>query len=93
MFDQNLFIYSLSIHLVTLWSSGPVVCVTARNCIFHFLVQKLYNDMENRIENATKLGRVPKEATSKHKGFSHWDSYSSRRDHDTILQVCYIIIF
>ena len=44
--------------------------------------------MENRIENATKLGQVPKEAKSKHKGFSQWDSYFSQRDHDTILQVC-----
>ncbi|KAF3453294.1 hypothetical protein FNV43_RR03734 [Rhamnella rubrinervis] len=50
-------------------------------------IKKLYNDMENRIENATKLGQVPKEARSKHKGFSHWDSYSSRHDHDTILQI------
>jgi hypothetical protein len=44
--------------------------------------------MENRIENAAKLGRVPEEVLSKHKGFSQWDSYSSQRDHDTILQVC-----
>ena len=45
--------------------------------------------MENRIENAAKLARIPEELRSKHKGFSQWDSYSSQRDHDTILQVCY----
>lgn len=43
--------------------------------------------MERRIEDATKFGEVPKEARLKHKGFSQWDSYSSRRDHDTILEV------
>ncbi|XP_061353157.1 cellulose synthase-like protein E1 [Gastrolobium bilobum] len=50
-------------------------------------IKKLYNEMERRIEDATKLGGVPKEARLKHKGFSQWDSYSSRRDHDTILQI------
>jgi len=42
--------------------------------------------MKRRVEEATKLG-VPSEARSKHNGFSQWDSYSSPRDHDTILQV------
>ncbi|KAK7289593.1 hypothetical protein RIF29_03342 [Crotalaria pallida] len=50
-------------------------------------IKKLYDEMERRIEEATKLGRVPKEARLKHKGFSFWDSYSSPRDHDTILQI------
>ncbi|KAL5548653.1 hypothetical protein UlMin_003884 [Ulmus minor] len=50
-------------------------------------VKKLYTDMENRIETATKLGRIPEEERSKHYGFSQWDSYYSRRDHDTILQI------
>ena len=43
--------------------------------------------MENRIEAATKLGRLSEEICLKHKGFSQWDSYVSQRDHDTILQV------
>lgn len=51
------------------------------------VIRKLYEDMKNQIENATKLGRVPEEVQSKHKGFSQWDSYSSRHDHDTILQI------
>jgi cellulose synthase/poly-beta-1,6-N-acetylglucosamine synthase-like glycosyltransferase len=51
------------------------------------IIKKLYEEMENRIENAAKLGRVPEEVLSKHKGFSQWDSYSSQRDHDTILQI------
>ncbi|KAJ7960952.1 putative Cellulose synthase [Quillaja saponaria] len=60
----------------------------AANLAREFLViKKLYEDMENQIENAAKLGRIPEEIRSKHKGFSQWDSYSSRRDHDTILQI------
>lgn len=47
--------------------------------------------MERRIEDATKLNEVPKEALLKHNGFSQWDSYSSRRDHATILQVNFFL--
>ncbi|KAL2332843.1 hypothetical protein Fmac_014056 [Flemingia macrophylla] len=50
-------------------------------------IKKLYDEMEKRIENATKVGEVPKEARLKNKGFSEWDSYISRRDHDSILQI------
>ncbi|MED6185009.1 hypothetical protein PIB30_052926 [Stylosanthes scabra] len=50
-------------------------------------IKKLYDDMKKRIKNQTKLGRVSSEERSKHSGFSQWDSYSSRRDHDTILQI------
>ncbi|KAK7305268.1 hypothetical protein VNO77_43170 [Canavalia gladiata] len=50
-------------------------------------IKTLYDEMERRIEDAIKLGGVPKEARSKHMGFSQWDSYCSRRDHDTILQI------
>ncbi|XP_027941442.1 cellulose synthase-like protein E1 [Vigna unguiculata] len=49
-------------------------------------IHKLYEEMKRRVEDATKLG-VPSEARSKHNGFSQWDSYSSSRDHDTILQI------
>ncbi|KAL2316639.1 hypothetical protein Fmac_030515 [Flemingia macrophylla] len=49
-------------------------------------IKKLYEDMRKRIEDAVKLG-VPSEARSKHNGFSQWDSYSSRHDHETILQI------
>ncbi|OIW16402.1 hypothetical protein TanjilG_19118 [Lupinus angustifolius] len=51
------------------------------------LVKKLYEDMKIRIEDAAKLGRVAKEIRSNNHRFSQWDSYSSRRDHDTILQI------
>ncbi|XP_028785454.1 cellulose synthase-like protein E1 [Neltuma alba] len=50
-------------------------------------IKKLYDDMERRIEDATKSGQVPRDVRSMHKGFSQWDAYSSRRDHDTILKI------
>ncbi|KAI4306227.1 hypothetical protein L6164_029520 [Bauhinia variegata] len=50
-------------------------------------IKKLYEDMEKRIQNVVKLGQVPEEVRSNHKGFSQWNSYSSLRDHDTILQI------
>ncbi|XP_057723060.1 cellulose synthase-like protein E1 [Arachis stenosperma] len=50
-------------------------------------IKKLYDEMEKRIEDSTKMGEVPKEARLKHKGFSQWNSYSSKHDHDTILQI------
>ncbi|ESW18652.1 hypothetical protein PHAVU_006G058700 [Phaseolus vulgaris] len=50
-------------------------------------IKKLYHEMKRHIEDATKFGEVPKEVRLKHKGFSQWDSYSSRRDHGTILEI------
>ncbi|KAF5196774.1 Cellulose synthase-like protein e6 [Thalictrum thalictroides] len=43
--------------------------------------------MEHRIETTAKLGRIPEEIRTKHKGFSEWNSVSSQCDHQTILQV------
>ncbi|KAH7843196.1 hypothetical protein Vadar_013722 [Vaccinium darrowii] len=50
-------------------------------------VKKLYEEMENRITTAVKLGGIPGDVDLNHKGFSQWNSSSSRRDHDTILQI------
>ncbi|XP_019177306.1 PREDICTED: cellulose synthase-like protein E1 [Ipomoea nil] len=50
-------------------------------------VKMLYQDMENRIENACQLGRIPKDEYHKHTGFSKWDSSSSRKNHAAILQI------
>lgn len=50
-------------------------------------IKKLYEDMKNRIETAHELGRISEDICSKHKEFSQWDSYSSRRDHDTFLEI------
>lgn len=55
----------------------------------HFAsIKELYEDMRNRIEMATNLCKIPEEVCDKHKGFSMWnDSYNSKHDHDTILQI------
>ncbi|GMH25489.1 hypothetical protein Nepgr_027332 [Nepenthes gracilis] len=50
-------------------------------------IKKLYEEMETRIERPIELGRIFEETQPKHKGFSRWDSYSSRHDHDTILEI------
>ncbi|KAF8409747.1 hypothetical protein HHK36_005826 [Tetracentron sinense] len=50
-------------------------------------VKKLYEDMKNRIETAAKLGRVSEDIQAKHRGFFQWDSVSTQRDHQTILQI------
>ncbi|XAR48652.1 Cellulose synthase (UDP-forming) [Bertholletia excelsa] len=47
----------------------------------------LYDEMKRRIENATMLGQVPKGLREELKGFQEWDSFSSRHDHHTILQI------
>nr|GLL38693.1 cellulose synthase-like protein E1 [Ipomoea trifida] len=50
-------------------------------------VKKLYQEMENRIESACQLGRIPTDEYHKHTGFSKWDPSSSRKDHAAILQI------
>ncbi|XP_021740733.1 cellulose synthase-like protein E1 [Chenopodium quinoa] len=55
----------------------------------HFTsIKKLYEEMQTRIEMASNLSQIPEEVRDQHKGFSTWnDSYTSKRDHDTILQI------
>ncbi|KAK4844771.1 hypothetical protein QYF36_024293 [Acer negundo] len=50
-------------------------------------IKKSYEDMKHRIETATELGQISEEIRREHKGFHEWDSVSSRRDHQTILQI------
>ncbi|XP_052177223.1 cellulose synthase-like protein E1 [Diospyros lotus] len=49
-------------------------------------VKKLYEDMENRITITAKLGRIPENIRSEHKGYLQWNKFSSKYDHHTILQ-------
>ncbi|KAE8663143.1 Cellulose synthase like E1 [Hibiscus syriacus] len=54
----------------------------------HWLsVKKQYEDMKMRIETTTKLNRIPEHIRIQHKGFREWDFVSSKRDHQTILQI------
>ncbi|KAK1556945.1 hypothetical protein Q3G72_015071 [Acer saccharum] len=50
-------------------------------------IKKSYEEMKHRIETATELGQISEEIRGEHKGFHEWDSVSSRRDHQTILQI------
>ncbi|XWS58520.1 hypothetical protein CRYUN_Cryun08bG0041000 [Craigia yunnanensis] len=51
------------------------------------IMQKLYEDMKMRIESTTKFNRIPEDFRKQHKGFRKWDFVSSKRDHQTILQI------
>nr|GLL22507.1 cellulose synthase-like protein E1 [Ipomoea trifida] len=62
--------------------SSDVSCATDFS-----LLKKLYQDMENRIEIACKLGRIPKDEHHKHTGFSKWGSSSSAGNHAAIVQI------
>ncbi|XP_016723283.1 cellulose synthase-like protein E1 [Gossypium hirsutum] len=50
-------------------------------------VKKLYDEMKMRIEATTKLDRIPDYIRKQHKGFREWDFVTSKRDHQTILQI------
>ena len=54
-------------------------------------MQKLYEEMKMRIETTTKMNRISEDIRKQHKGFREWDFVSSKRDHQTILQVIYFI--
>lgn len=43
--------------------------------------------METRIGEATRAGRLSDKLRQQHKGFREWDFVSSRRDHQTILEI------
>ncbi|CAL9760331.1 unnamed protein product [Musa acuminata subsp. burmannicoides] len=49
--------------------------------------KSLYEEMENRIDVAVKLGRVPADQHKQHKGFSQWNSAITRRDHQAIVEI------
>ncbi|XWS64860.1 hypothetical protein CRYUN_Cryun05aG0040400 [Craigia yunnanensis] len=50
-------------------------------------VKKLYEEMKMGIETTTKLNRISEDIRKQHKGFREWDFVSSKRDHQTILQI------
>ncbi|XP_058112692.1 cellulose synthase-like protein E6 [Magnolia sinica] len=59
-----------------------------RFLIFFFsFLQELYEKMVNRVETIIKLGLVPEEIRTEHKGFSEWNSVVTTRNHQAILQI------
>ncbi|CAI9283470.1 unnamed protein product [Lactuca saligna] len=51
------------------------------------VIQRLFEDLKNRIEKVTNIGRVPKKLRLEHQGFLEWDSFTSPRDHAAIVQI------
>ncbi|XP_076937263.1 cellulose synthase-like protein E6 [Bidens hawaiensis] len=51
------------------------------------LIKKLYNQMQDRIEAATRVGGVSPEIREMHKGFSEWSSDTTSSDHQAIVQI------
>ncbi|XP_058202483.1 cellulose synthase-like protein E1 isoform X2 [Rhododendron vialii] len=50
-------------------------------------VKKIYEEMRDRIDIATRLARIPSDIRNEHKGFCEWDLVSSARNHPAILQI------
>ncbi|PHT81888.1 hypothetical protein T459_14903 [Capsicum annuum] len=51
------------------------------------MLQRLYEDMTNKIDVACKAGTNSYQTKLEYKGFSKWELYSSKKTHAAILQV------
>lgn len=50
-------------------------------------IRELYEEMKNQIQSVTELGGISEELRLEHNQFTQWESFSSTRDHDTILHI------
>ncbi|CAN6196333.1 unnamed protein product [Urochloa humidicola] len=50
-------------------------------------VKGLYEEMTERIESAVRSANVPEEIRANHKGFSEWNTGTTSKDHQPIVQV------
>ncbi|KAF7815988.1 cellulose synthase-like protein E6 [Senna tora] len=50
-------------------------------------IKKLYEDMKSEIELVVEKGKVPDEIRKQHKGFSEWNSKTTKKDHQSIVQI------
>ncbi|CAN6182660.1 unnamed protein product [Urochloa humidicola] len=50
-------------------------------------VKGLYEEMTERIESAVRSANVPEEIRANHKGFSEWNTETTSKDHQPIVQV------
>ncbi|KAJ0988217.1 hypothetical protein J5N97_006573 [Dioscorea zingiberensis] len=50
-------------------------------------IKKLYEEMENRINAATKVGKVPRNIHEQYKGFVEWETGITAKDHQAIVQI------
>lgn len=49
--------------------------------------QKLYEEMDDRINAAMKEGKLPQNIHEQHKGFAEWETGITAKDHQAIVQV------
>jgi hypothetical protein len=61
--------------------------------IFLCFLKKLYKELENRIDLAIEMGKIPKETRDQHIGFSEWNSKVTKQDHQSIVQVIFVFLF
>ena len=61
--------------------------------IFLCFLKKLYKEMENRIDLAIEMNKIPKETRDQHKGFLEWNSKVTKQDHQSIVQVIFVFLF
>lgn len=50
-------------------------------------IKKLYKEMERKIDAAVELGVISEGIYRQHKGFSEWNSMTTSRDHQAIVQI------
>ncbi|RVX14694.1 Cellulose synthase-like protein E6 [Vitis vinifera] len=61
--------------------------IEPRSPAVYFSLTSHLHDADQAKELEFIQGRIPEEVLMEQKGFSQWDSFSSRHDHDTILQI------
>ncbi|CAH9087413.1 unnamed protein product [Cuscuta epithymum] len=67
-------------------------CVVEQDKVFSeewFDTKILYEDMVSRIEKAMESGRVCDEIKKQHKGFSEWNSKTTKQDHQSIVKILF----
>ncbi|RDX76910.1 Cellulose synthase-like protein E6, partial [Mucuna pruriens] len=50
-------------------------------------IKKLYEDMKSEIESAVARNKLPENVKNQHRGFSEWNSKTTKQDHQPIVQM------
>ncbi|KAI4307853.1 hypothetical protein L6164_030988 [Bauhinia variegata] len=50
-------------------------------------IKKLYEEMKSQIETVEKMGKVSEDLRKQHKGFSEWNSKTTKQDHQSIVEI------
>lgn len=73
-----------------LMSRTQVFCLFVWVMDWYFIQQGLYEEMTQRIDSAVVSGKIPEDIKAKHKGFSEWNSETTPKNHQPILQVAFL---